>query len=106
MKEGMRVLHALCSTWPMGPNADVLVSYKVVAKLINLAEFERRAQRVAAKAVGNTWALVPSEVEKMYWKEMASGEWTVVEYGDNLERSAFYSAPEDPLGSSDWNLSV
>ena len=42
----------------------------------------------------------------MYWKEMTSGARTEVEYGDNLDGTAFSASPKDPLGCSDWNLAV
>lgn len=49
--------------------------------------------------------LSPVYLEKQYWGEMACGTATV-EYGVNIDGSAFSSHPNDPLGQSNGNLKV
>ena len=44
----------------------------------------------------------PSQAE--YWRERESGGGALVEYGNDVEGSAFY--PDDDLGRSAWNLNV
>ncbi|KAH1235368.1 Lysine-specific demethylase [Glycine max] len=48
--------------------------------------------------------LPSSYVEKEFWQEMAQGEKGTVEYGVNVEGSAFSCDPNDRLGTSKWNL--
>ena len=40
-----------------------------------------------------------------YWRQMLSGDNPLIEYGNDVEGTAFCSADSgDPLGSSTWNL--
>ncbi|KAJ1378437.1 JmjN domain [Sesbania bispinosa] len=48
--------------------------------------------------------LSSSYVEKEFWYEMAHGEKGTVEYGVNVEGTAFSCDPNDKLGTSKWNL--
>lgn len=50
--------------------------------------------------------LSSSHVEKEFWHEMEFGEKGTVEYGVNIEGSAFSCDPNDKLGKSKWNLKV
>ena len=45
-------------------------------------------------------------VEREFWKETARGKKGTVEYGVNINSSAFSCAPYDQLGRSKWNLKV
>lgn len=47
-----------------------------------------------------------ANLEKEFWREMASGKKGTVEYGVNVEGSAFSTNPNDLLGKSKWNLKV
>ncbi|XAR52082.1 hypothetical protein NMG60_11019976 [Bertholletia excelsa] len=67
-------------------------------------DFENMANKVFARKYGISVCLPPTYVEKEFWKEMARGKKRTVEYGDNIEGSAFPSAPHDQLGRSKWNL--
>lgn len=50
--------------------------------------------------------LSSSHVEKEFWHEMAFGEKGSVEYGVNIEGSAFSCDPNDKLAKWKWNLKV
>ncbi|KAG4908772.1 hypothetical protein JHK87_054888 [Glycine soja] len=69
--------------------------------------------------ISNTWdnkaffsrfhssgGLPSSYAEKEFWHEMGSGERETVEYGVNVEGSAFSCDPNDRLGTSKWNLKI
>ena len=73
---------------------------------MTLNAFEKKANTAAHTAKGSVWALHPSEVEKMFWRKMMSGDGGSVEYGDNMDGTAFSTSANDPLGCSDWNLTV
>ena len=73
---------------------------------MTLAEFEKKANEATKKALGDSLAPPSSEIERMYWEEMGSDKEMEVEYGADLEGSAFSTSPDDPLGRSDWNLKV
>lgn len=50
--------------------------------------------------------LPPSYVEKKFWLEMTHGRKGTVEYGVNIEGSAFSTDPNDQLGKCKWHLKV
>lgn len=55
----------------------------------------------------NSSATLPHRfVEAEFWKEIHSGRISNVEYGCDIEGSAFSTSPKDPLGTSKWNLKV
>jgi hypothetical protein len=45
-------------------------------------------------------------MEKVFWHELARGKKGTVEYGVNVDGSAFSCDPNDHLGKSKWNLKV
>jgi hypothetical protein len=55
----------------------------------------------------NSTAILPHKfVEAEFWKEIASGRSSMIEYGCDIEGSAFSNSSSDPLGTSKWNLKV
>ncbi|KAG2708914.1 hypothetical protein I3760_05G215200 [Carya illinoinensis] len=46
----------------------------------------------------------PAYMEKEFWHRLARGKKETVEYGVNVDGSAFSSDPRDQLGKSKWNL--
>lgn len=89
-----------------GPNWDCEERFYEKEKKYTLAEFQRLADDFARRKLGLPADLPPSTVEALYWAERASstGPSTYVEYGNDLDGSAFH--PDDPLGATDWNLNV
>lgn len=70
--------------------------------------FEKLAGRRAARKYGISGCLPASYLEKQFWEEMSGGggKKEMVEYGINIDGSAFSSSVNDPLGASNWNLNV
>ncbi|XP_057746170.1 lysine-specific demethylase JMJ13-like [Arachis stenosperma] len=56
------------------------------------------------EALANQAFIGSADVEKEFWHEMVNGEKGTVEYGVNIEGSAFSCHPNDKLGRSKWNL--
>lgn len=64
------------------------------------------ANKVFARRYCSSGSLPPTYLEKEFWKEIGSGKTESVEYACDVDGSAFSSSPNDPLGSSKWNLKV
>nr|XP_025672924.1 lysine-specific demethylase JMJ706-like [Arachis hypogaea] len=56
------------------------------------------------EALANQAFIGSADMEKEFWHEMVNGEKGTVEYGVNVEGSAFSCHPNDKLGRSKWNL--
>jgi hypothetical protein len=55
----------------------------------------------------NSSAMLPYKfLEAEFWKEITSGRSCNIEYGCDIEGSAFSNSSMDPLGTSKWNLKV
>jgi hypothetical protein len=72
-------------------------------------EYAKLADDFARRKLGLAAQLPTTTVESMYWREKDSkvtrcGKECTVEYGNDIEGSAFH--PQDPLGQSNWNLNV
>lgn len=72
-------------------------------------EYAKFADDFARRKLGLAAELPTATVESMYWREKdlkvtRSGKECTVEYGNDIEGSAFH--PKDPLGQSNWNLNV
>ncbi|KAH7620583.1 hypothetical protein Ndes2526B_g04502 [Nannochloris sp. 'desiccata'] len=70
-------------------------------------EYAKFADDFARRKLGLAAELPTATVESMYWREKdlkvtRSGKECTVEYGNDIEGSAFH--PKDPLGQSNWNL--
>jgi len=69
-------------------------------------EFEALANKTFFSRFHCSGGLPSSCVEKEFWHEMMHGKKGKVEYGINVEGSAFSCDPDDRLGTSKWNLKV
>lgn len=64
------------------------------------------ANKVFARRYCSAGSLPATYLEKEFWKEIGCGKTESVEYACDVDGSAFSSSPNDPLGSSKWNLKV
>lgn len=71
-------------------------------KKYTMFEFEKVADEFARKRFGSAGSLPPKLVEAEYWRARGEGGDTHVEYGNDVEGSAFCA--RDALGSSQWNM--
>lgn len=69
-------------------------------------EFEALANRAFSNRFCGKEDLSCLDIEKAFWREIIHGEKGTVEYGINVEESAFSSDPDDKLGTSNFNLKV
>lgn len=69
-------------------------------------EFEALANKAFSNRFRSKENLSALDIEKAFWHEMILGEKGTVEYGVNVEGSAFSSDPDDKLGTSKFNLKV
>jgi hypothetical protein len=69
-------------------------------------EYEKMANKFFARKFHSTAILPHKFVEAEFWKEIASGRSSLIEYGCDIEGSAFSNSSLDPLGTSKWNLKV
>ncbi|KAJ7982670.1 Lysine-specific demethylase [Quillaja saponaria] len=67
-------------------------------------EFETMANKAFVNRFYCSGGLPSSYMEKEFWREMSHGKKRTVEYGVNVEGSAFSCDPSDQLGKSKWNL--
>lgn len=61
---------------------------------------------MSARRLSNSSCNPPAYMEKVFWHEMVNGQKGTVEYGVNVDGSAFSCDPNDQLGKSKWNLKV
>nr|XP_043625822.1 lysine-specific demethylase JMJ706-like [Erigeron canadensis] len=73
-------------------------------KSYTLNDFEVMANRVCASKYCLSGCLPSAYIEREFWREMTSGKKGTVEYGVNVEGSAFSSCSDDHLANSNWNL--
>ncbi|KAJ7525584.1 hypothetical protein O6H91_17G057600 [Diphasiastrum complanatum] len=67
-------------------------------------EYEKMANKFYVRKFSSAAILPPKYVEEVFWQEIASGKATSIEYGCDIEGSAFSTSATDPLGRSKWNL--
>ncbi|XP_038680297.1 lysine-specific demethylase JMJ706-like isoform X2 [Tripterygium wilfordii] len=80
------------------------VAFFMSGRNYTFREFEKMANKVFARKYYSAGCLPPSYLEKEFWHEIACGKTETVEYACDVDGSAFSSSPNDPLGSSKWNL--
>ncbi|KAL4586272.1 hypothetical protein LXL04_010908 [Taraxacum kok-saghyz] len=73
-------------------------------KSYTLRDFEVMANRVTANKYRLSGCLPSSYLEKEFWHAMIHGKKGTVEYGVNVDGSAFSSSSNDLLANSKWNL--
>jgi len=70
-----------------------------------LAEYEKQAHNFQARLYGCSARLAENFVEAEFWRWHQDAKGLTLQYGDNVEGSAFSNYPADQLGRSLWNLS-
>nr|GMC66810.1 lysine-specific demethylase JMJ706-like [Ipomoea batatas] len=87
-------------------DSDDRIIFYTGGRKYTLDGFEKMAGRRAARKYGISGCLPASYLEKQFWEEMSGGggKKEMVEYGINIDGSAFSSSVNDPLGASNWNL--
>ncbi|KAL7230265.1 hypothetical protein ACSBR2_008715 [Camellia fascicularis] len=80
------------------------VNFFMRGRYYTLHDFENIANKVFARRYCISGCLPSTLVEREFWKEMARGKKGTVEYGVNVDGSAFSCALHDQLGRSKWNL--
>ncbi|MED6194978.1 hypothetical protein PIB30_033702 [Stylosanthes scabra] len=81
-------------------NDKDIMNFSMSGRKYTYHEFEV----LANQAFISSGCVSSSDVEKRFWHEMVNGEKATVEYGVNIEGSAFSCHPNDKLGRSKWNL--
>ncbi|KAE8713321.1 putative Zinc knuckle family protein [Hibiscus syriacus] len=85
-------------------NLNDMPNFLITESTYNYSSFEKMANKAFAKRFPDqSTGLSPVYLEKQFWLEMARGTATV-EYGVNIDGSAFSSDPNDQLGQSNGNL--
>ncbi|KAL0644900.1 hypothetical protein Bca4012_043190 [Brassica carinata] len=85
-------------------DSDDKVTFFMSGRTYSFRDYEKMANKVFARRYCSGGSLPDSFSEKDFWKEIACGKTESVEYACDVDGSAFSSAPDDPLGSSKWNL--
>ncbi|CAL5323518.1 unnamed protein product [Camellia sinensis] len=80
------------------------VNFFMRGRYYTLRDFENIANKVFARRYCISGCLPSTLVEREFWKDMARGKKRTVEYGVNVDGSAFSCALHDQLGRSKWNL--
>ncbi|KAK7308277.1 hypothetical protein VNO77_41879 [Canavalia gladiata] len=85
-------------------NEKDIITFPMRGRKYTYHEFEALANKAFLSRFCSSGGLPSSLVEKQFWHEMVHGEKGTVEYGVNIEGSAFSCDPDDRLGTSKWNL--
>ncbi|XP_076901773.1 lysine-specific demethylase JMJ13-like [Bidens hawaiensis] len=88
------------SRWTMNDKNTFFTS----RKSYTLRDFEVMANKVSANKYCLSGCLPSACMEREFWLEMARGKKGTVEYGVNVDGSAFSSSSNDHLANSKWNL--
>ncbi|KAI9111849.1 hypothetical protein K1719_017539 [Acacia pycnantha] len=80
------------------------VTFFMSGRNYTFRDFEKMANKVFARRYCSAGCLPASFLEKEFWHEISCGKMETVEYGCDVDGSAFSSSPNDQLGSSKWNL--
>ncbi|XP_016459226.1 lysine-specific demethylase JMJ13-like [Nicotiana tabacum] len=87
-------------------NNNDKISFFMRGRNYTIRDFEIMANKATARRYCISGCLPPAYVEKEFWKEMVHAKKGMVEYGINIDGSAFSSTFNDPLGSSKWNFKI
>eukprot|EP00850_Spirogloea_muscicola_P016183 SM000129S26170 [mRNA] locus=s129:347986:353264:- [translate_table: standard] len=85
-------------------DASDLMTFQMSGRTYTLPEYEKMANRFFARRFAVSCPVPPAMVERAFWREYRRPAATHVEYGSDLEGTAFSALAADPLGASDWNL--
>lgn len=72
-------------------------------KEYSIISYERVANEFSYRRYNMAGGLPSRYLESEYWREWSHGPGLVVEYGNDVEGTAFSNEAWDPLGSSKWN---
>ena len=91
---------------PWGKTWDEGSKYYERGRICTLTDYSKAADEFARKKLGMAAEVPTRTAEALYWKERQGrpGKECTVEYGNDIEGTAFY--PGDSLGQSNWNLNV
>jgi hypothetical protein len=92
---------------PWGKTWEEGIKFYDSGRKCTLLEYAKFADEFARRKLGLAAELPTATVESMYWREKELtrvGKVLTVEYGNDIEGSAFH--PQDPLGQTKWNLNV
>ncbi|XP_015068933.2 lysine-specific demethylase JMJ706-like isoform X1 [Solanum pennellii] len=87
-------------------NNNDMITFFMRGRNYTIRDFEIMANKATARRYCISGCLPPAYVEKEFWKEMTVAKRGTVEYGINIDGSAFSSTSSDPLGSSKWNFKI
>ncbi|XP_060206392.1 lysine-specific demethylase JMJ13-like [Lycium barbarum] len=87
-------------------NNNDKITFFMRGRNYTIRDFEIMANKATARKYCISGCLPPAYVEKEFWKEMVHAKKGMVEYGINIDGSAFSSTSTDPLGSSKWNFKI
>ncbi|KAI9110596.1 hypothetical protein K1719_018462 [Acacia pycnantha] len=85
-------------------NKEKETIYSLRGRKYTYRDFETLANKAFLGRFYSSGSLPSSYMEKLFWHETEYGEMGTVEYGVNVEGSAFSCDPHDKLGKSKWNL--
>ncbi|XP_022896764.1 lysine-specific demethylase JMJ706-like isoform X3 [Olea europaea var. sylvestris] len=83
---------------------DDKIFFFIKERYYTIREFEKMANKAASRRYCTSGCLPSKYLEREFWSEMLHGKKGTVEYGINVDGSAFSCSPEDPLSTSKWNL--
>ncbi|XP_078437831.1 lysine-specific demethylase JMJ13-like [Wolffia australiana] len=83
---------------------DDKITFFMSGRNYTFREFEKMANKVFSKRYSSAGCLPERYLEEEFWREIAFGRTSSVEYACDVDGSAFSSAPKDELGRSKWNL--
>ncbi|GAV73199.1 JmjC domain-containing protein/JmjN domain-containing protein/zf-C5HC2 domain-containing protein [Cephalotus follicularis] len=85
-------------------DSDDKVTFFMSGRNYTFRDFEKMANKVFARKYCSSGCLPATYLEKEFWHEISCGKTESVEYACDVDGTAFSSSPNDPLGSSKWNL--
>eukprot|EP01018_Ginkgo_biloba_P002898 Gb_02799 [translate_table: standard] len=80
------------------------ITFSMSGRNYSFHEYERMANKAFVRKFSSAANLPAKFVEEEFWREITSGKTPTVEYGCDIEGSAFSESVSDPLGTSKWNL--
>lgn len=105
LKKEMRDFKFTTKVQPLRlPAKNNKVKFYMRGRQYTFRDFEKMANKVFARKYSVSGCLPSKYVEREFWREMARGKKRTVEYGADLDATAFSCDPSDLLGKSKWNL--
>jgi hypothetical protein len=82
------------------------ITFLMSGRHYSFCEYEKMANKFFTRKFNSSAMLPYKFLEAEFWKEITSGRSCNIEYGCDIEGSAFSNSSMDPLGTSKWNLKV